>query len=135
MISSYQMDNSLLSKAVQLRQESEQIEKQIEFITQQIFSLEDFRKSLDFLYQNNNKEIMSPLGRGVFVESEMSKGGKLLVEVGAGVFIKKSIIETSEVIEAQLKKFKEFKIQLESQLQEYISEFYEMLQEVEEMKK
>ena len=129
------MDNSLLSKAVQLRQESEQIEKQIEFITQQIFSLEDFRKSLDFLYQNNNKEIMSPLGRGVFVESEMSKGGKLLVEVGAGVFIKKSIIETSEVIEAQLKKFKEFKIQLESQLQEYISEFYEMLQEVEEMKK
>ena len=129
------MENNLLNKAMQLRQESEQIEKQIEFISQQISNLEDFRKSLDFLYKNNNKEIMSPLGRGVFVEAEISKEGKLLVEVGTGIFIKKNVPETSEIIEVQLKKFKEFKIQLEVQLQEYISEFYEMLQDIEEMKK
>lgn len=127
--------NELLQKAMQLRQESEQIEKQLEFISQQIANLDDFQKSLAFLSENKEEKIMSPLGRGVFVEAEMKKNSKLLVEVGAGVFIKKSPSETKEIIEAQIKKFREFKIQLESQLQEYISEFYEMLQEVEELKK
>lgn len=125
----------LLQKAAQMRAESEQIEKQIEFVNQQISSLEEFLESLKFVEENKESKAFSPLSRGVFIESNMDKKSKLLVEVGAGVFIKKSLVETSEIIEAQIKKFKEFKIQLETNLQEYISDFYEMLQEVEQLKK
>ncbi len=125
----------LVQRASQLRSESEQIEKQIEFISQQISSLEDFSKSLEFISRNSDNKFMAPMTRGVFVEGEMNKSSKLLVEVGAGVFIKKSPNETSEIIEAQIRRFKEFKIQLETNLQEYISDFYEMLQQVEELKK
>jgi prefoldin alpha subunit len=127
--------NELIQKAMQLRQESEQVEKQIDFISQQLFDLQEFHKNLNYLNIKSSEKIMSPLGRGVFVEAEMSKDSKLLVEVGAGIFVKKTSQETAEIIEAQIKKFREYKIQLETQLQEYISEFYEMLQEVEEMKK
>jgi|WetSurMetagenome_2_1015567.scaffolds.fasta_scaffold211592_3 prefoldin alpha subunit len=128
------MDN-LLQKAMQMRQESEELEKQIEFVSQQITDMEQFRKNLDFIKKNKNEKILAPLGRGVFFEGEMKKQGKLLVEIGAGVFIKKSYDDTADIIETQIKKFKEFKLQLETRLQEYVAEFYEMLQEVQEMKK
>jgi prefoldin alpha subunit len=127
------MDN-ILQKALQMRQETEELEKQIGFISQQITEMEQFRKNLDFMKENKDNKIFSPLGKGVFLEAEMKPQGKLLVEIGAGVFIKKSHNDTSNIIEMQIKKFKEFKLQLETRLQEYVAQFYEMLQEVQDMK-
>lgn len=124
----------LLQKATQMRNESANTEQQLEFVAQQISSLENFLADLNFFLKNKEKKVFSPLGRGVFLEGEIDTESKLLVDVGSGVFIKKSLKETAEIIESQIRKFKEFRIQLETQLQEFITNFYEMLQQVEKIK-
>ena len=84
------MKEELLERAVKLRKESGEIENQLEFVKNQISDLEQFRAGLDFIQKNKDEKIFSPLSRGVFVEAEMKHNNKILVDVGAGVFIKKS---------------------------------------------
>ena len=54
---------------------------------------------------------------------------------GAKVIVKKTPSETKKVIEEQILKFEEAKIQLGGQLHLYKEEFKKMLKEIERMKK
>lgn len=129
------MSQELLQRAMQLKQESEEAEQQIEFVKSQIVELEEFANGLREFGKSKKTEILAPLGKGVFVEAELKDSGKLLVDVGAEVIIKKSSEETLKIIESQIWKFREAQILLGHQMEGYALEFKKMLEEIEEMKK
>lgn len=128
------MNQEMLERAMLLRQQSEEAERQMEFVMQQIGEMTAFKESLDRFDASKETEILVPLGRGIYTKAHRKDEKKVFVEVGAGVVIKKEVGETIEVIENQIIKFKEVRVKLSEQLQEYAENFQEMLEEVQRMK-
>lgn len=129
------MSEELLRRALQLRQESEEIEQQLGFITEQIKELESFRESLAVLEQSSEKEILSHLGRGVYLKNQRASDGRLFVDVGANILVRKTPTEARKIITEQIKKFIEARTQLIERLEAYKQEFGAMVRELEEIKK
>lgn len=126
--------HEILQKAMMLRQQSEEIEQQLNFVTQQIGELSEFSQTLEELDKNKEKEMLAPLGKGVFSKVDR-KDEKLFVEVGAGVMVRKTGKESKKIITEQIKKFTAARVQLTAQLEAFRQEFTRMLVEVEKMKK
>lgn len=127
------MNENVLKRAVMLHQQSQEAEKQLGFIDEQINELEVFSKSLDYMDKSKEKEVLASLGKGVFVKSEL-KDEKLFVDVGAGVFVRKTPTETRKAIEGQLKKFQNARIQIAGQLETLREELGLMIEEIEKLK-
>ncbi|MBU0760996.1 MAG: prefoldin subunit alpha [Nanoarchaeota archaeon] len=128
-------NEELLQRAVMLKQQSEEIEKQLDFVSEQIKDMEQFSENLGVLQDEGAGEILANIGRGVHMKVDTKEGEKLFVEVGAGVLVRKTPEEAREVVKEQIRKFNEARRQLTAQLQEYASQFNEMLKEIEKLKK
>lgn len=130
-----QEGQAILQRAMMLRERSEEIEKQLGFVGEQISELQQFSENLEILKKSGEREMLANIGRGVHMKVERKGDEKLFVEVGAGVVVKKTPEEAKEIVEGQVKKFQEAKVHLTSQLQGYAEEFRKMLKEVEKIKK
>ncbi|MBS3076795.1 prefoldin subunit alpha [Candidatus Pacearchaeota archaeon] len=129
-----QKSQELLQRALQLKEQSEEIERQLEFVSEQIKELTDFNSNLEVLGENEEREMLANIGRGVHMKVSQEKDEKLFVEVGAGVVVKKTPEEATKIVEKQIQKFQEAKLHLTSQLHEHAEEFRKMLKEVEGIK-
>ena len=127
-------DQEMLQKAIMLKQQSEEVERQLNFVKEQISELEKFSENLKVLDESKEKEILANLGRGVHMKVDRKTEEKLFVEAGAGVLVRKTPKEAREIIQEQIKKFNEARLQLTAQLEEYASEFRKMIAEVEKVK-
>ncbi|MFH1290175.1 MAG: prefoldin subunit alpha [Nanoarchaeota archaeon] len=124
----------LLQRAMMLRQQSEEVEKQLNFVNEQLGGLEQFSENLKVLEEDKEKEMLASLGKGVHMKVERKEDEKLFVEVGAGVVVRKTPKEARKVIQEQVKKFQEARVQLRAHLQEHADQFREMMKEVEKIK-
>lgn len=124
----------ILQRAMQLRGQSEEIEKQLDFISEQIAELQNFNSNLEILKESKEKEMIANIGKGVHMKVLRAEEEKLFVEVGAGIFVRKTPSETQEAVLKQIAKFQEAKIHLTSQLHEHAEEFRVMLKEIEGLK-
>jgi len=113
--------HEILQRAMMMKQQSEEVEKQLDFVTQQVHELEEFSKTLEELDKNDDKEILAPLGKGVFAKAER-KDEKLFVEVGADVLVRKTPEEARKVIQEQIRKFTEARVHLTARLEAYRQE-------------
>lgn len=98
-------------KILVLQEESQrlkEIEESLEIIERQIAELDKFSNDLNLLEKSEEKEILAPLGKGVYIKSEI-KSKEVVVDVGAGVFVKKNISQTKEIISNQLEKLRKMK--------------------------
>lgn len=123
-----------MRKALQLKQESEETEQQLGFVGEQIKELESFRESLIVLEENPEKEILSSLGRGVYLKNQRVSDGRLFVDVGANILVRKTPKEAREIVSEQIKKFIEARAHLLERLEAYRQEFSSMIEELEELK-
>lgn len=127
------MNEEILYRAIEMKARSEEIEKQLAFVSEQIAELEAFRDGLGFLDREKRREILAPLGKGVFAGANLADE-KLFVEVGAGVIVRKTPKEIEETIKEQLARFTEAKFHLKEQLEIYIGELGKMFEEVERIR-
>lgn len=123
----------ILQKAFVLKQQSEQVEQQLNFVNEQIAEMEQFVEKLRVLAESDEEEILAPLGRGVYVKSKREKDERLFVEAGAGTVVRKTPKEAREIVQEQMRKFQEARIHLTGQLQGYAQEFSKMVGEREEI--
>jgi len=107
----------LLYKLSIFEQQIRQLQEQINAVENGILELESLNFGLDELKNSEGKEIMSPVGRGIFVKSKIISE-KLTVDVGGKNFVKKSVPETQEMIREQVVKLKSVKQELEIGLEE-----------------
>jgi prefoldin alpha subunit len=80
----------------QLQEQMDAVEKGIADLGVLNFGLVELKGSI-------GKDVISPLGRGIFVNTKITSE-TLTVDIGGKNFVKKSIPETKEIISEQIKK-------------------------------
>ena len=108
----------LMFKASLIERHLQDLAEKIDYVSQQLAELEEFDKNLKFLKNVKGKDVFSSVGKGVYSRSSCTDDS-LFVNVGAGVIVKKTPEETSEIIKSQIKNFHEAKNTLMTQLEVY----------------
>lgn len=111
------MDAELVFQASILERQANELEQNLQLVEAQVNQLEEFKKSLAFLEKSKDNEILSPIGRGVFIKSEIKDKEKLFVEVGSNIIVKKTPEETKKIIESQVSRLKQARVQIAAQLE------------------
>ncbi len=79
------------------------IEKELEALEQRSFELIRLKVSLDSLAKSHKDAAsIAPIGLGTYAFSEIKETKEVLVNVGAGVMVRKDIPSANEMINAQL---------------------------------
>jgi len=110
-LSQFFMDQELMIKASFLERQMREIENELEFVDREISELGKFSDNLDYLSSSQENTILSSLGKGVLMKTEI-KDRKLFVDVGSGVLVRKESGEIKVILEGQIEKFKEARIRL-----------------------
>ena len=106
----------LMQKFSMYEQQIMQLQQQLEAVEQAIIEMGSLVLGLDELIGSKDKEVLAPIGRGIFARTKLISED-LTVDVGGKNFVKKSIPETKKLIEDQVMKLKEVKKELEGNLE------------------
>ncbi|MDP1695572.1 MAG: prefoldin subunit alpha [archaeon] len=124
------MNEELVYQVSLLQQEAEKINSHLETMEKQILELNQISQSINQLNTSSEKEIISSLGKGIHLKTHLAEK-KLFVEVGSGVVVRKTPEEAIKVIESQLKRLMEFKVQLFNQRQLCMQALNEVIAEIQ----
>ncbi len=129
------MENEeLIRRATDLHEETQETEKQISIIDEQIRELENYKSHVNSLKNVSDQNVLSSIGKGIHVKTRF-ESPEIFIEVGAGVVIKKTVEETISIIEEQLSKFKQARIQLMQRLQTLTTELGTMISILDQLRK
>ena len=121
------MDKQVMQVLTQMNQQHETLQEQLNVVEQQLLELQHFREELTILSAKENTPILAPLGKSVFAPVNFNKNEKVFVEIGAGYFVKKNILEAEKVVEEQTARFHEFKAQLSAEMSSLTMQLEQML--------
>lgn len=116
-----------------LEQQANQIEEQIVQVEQQIQEMQVLSLNIGKLGKEKEKEILAPVGRGIFSKAEL-KEDKFFVNVGCGIFLKKNGDEASKIVNNQIEKLRQMKIELIEIISNINSELEKVVQEAQKEK-
>lgn len=122
----------LIYKLGMFEQQIQNLQEQLEAVENGINEIESISLGLDEIRGSVGKEILSPIGRGVFVKAKM-ESEDLIVDIGGKNFVKKSIPETKSVIEEQIKKLIAVKKELAENLERISEEMKKSLEDFKEI--
>jgi len=123
-------EQEILYKFSMFERQIQELQQQIEAVERGIVDLNSLNFGLDELVGGKDKEMFAPLGKGIFVKAKLISE-ELNVDVGNGNFVKKSIPETKELIEEQIKKLGQIKEELEHNLEQLGGELTAMMNEIQ----
>jgi len=86
-----------------LKSEEEVLEKHVEDILKAILEVRTAEETMKEI--RNSKEMLSSLGGGVFSFTNLADGRHVLVDIGAGVLVKKPIEDAKIILDAKIRKF------------------------------
>jgi len=90
-----------------------ELEKEIENIEQRAMDISSLKMSLkSFAGAKSNSKSLSPLGLGIYTESEVKSTKDVFVNVGAGVMVKKTTAEAGEMLDKQMLQIDSVALQL-----------------------
>lgn len=124
----------LMFKLSMYEQQINQLQEQIQAVEKSIIDLGSLNLGLEELKGKKDSEIMAHIGRGIFVKSRIIDE-ELVVDVGSKNFVKKSIPETRQIIEEQIKKLENIKEELDSNVEKLGEEINRILEEAQEEEK
>jgi prefoldin alpha subunit len=126
-----QEQQELLYKFSMFERQIGELQQQIEAVERGIVDLTSLNFGLDELVGSIGKEIFAPFGKGIFVKAKLISE-ELNVDIGSGNFVKKSIPETKELVEEQIKKLEQIKGELEHNLEQLGEEITKMMNQNQE---
>lgn len=113
-----------------LGQEAENIEQHMQAIDIQLQELNSVRHSIEAIESDKQKEILTNLGKGIFVRTEI-KDKNLFVNVGGETIVKKTPQETLKIIQEQTEKMFAGKEQMTQQIENLQIEMKHILESVQ----
>lgn len=117
----------LMAKLGMFEQQIQHLNQQLQAVEEGIVEMNSLNFALDELKGKEGKEILSPLGRGIFTKTKLISED-LVVDIGGKNFVKKSIPETKKIIGNQVKKLGEVKKDLESRVEKTNKELMGMFE-------
>lgn len=86
-----------------LERQTKQLQAQLEQIQSQIADVMYLQQSIvELKTVKVGKELFVPIGSGIFVNAELKNNCDVLINVGCGVVVKKSIESAAELLSAQI---------------------------------
>ncbi len=125
------MENESLIKIANLEQHYKQMQESLALIDNQILELEQFKESLIHIINTKEKEMLSSLGKGIHIKTLMDNKNELYVHVGANVIVKKTPQETLKVLDNQITIFKEARLQMAVQLNNYTEQLNTLVSQID----
>lgn len=101
-----------------LNSRMQELEQQMQIIEKQISELHTTYSALKELEETNREtEMLSSMGQNVFVKSKLSDNQEVHMDVGAKVFVKKTVQEAKDIITNKTDEFVEMRENATKQLQ------------------
>lgn len=122
--------NEILFKLKIFEQQMQQLQQQMQAVEHGILELSILNSGLDELVNSNGKEILAPVGRGIFAKAKIISED-LTVDIGGKNLVKKSIPETKDTIKEQIKKLESVKKELEKNAVEIGKEAESIFNEIQ----
>jgi prefoldin alpha subunit len=116
MTESENSEQELMIKFRMFEQQIQLVQEQIQAVEQGIMDLNNLNIGLDELIGKADSEILAPIGRGIYAKAKLMSE-TLLVDVGGGNFVKKTIPDTKKILDNQIKKLEEIKKELNSAME------------------
>jgi prefoldin alpha subunit len=123
-------NQEFLFKLSMFEQQIQQMQQQINAVEEGIMELSSLNIGLGEINNSEGKEILAPVGRGIFIKSKITSEN-LVVDVGGRNFVKKSVSETQEIIKKQIEKLEEIKKELTQGLEEIGREAEKIISEAQ----
>jgi prefoldin alpha subunit len=121
----------LIMKLSFFEQQIQHVQKQLQAVEQGIVEISSLSIGLEELKGAEGKEVLAPLGRGIFAKTKLLSED-LIVDIGGKTFIKKTIPETQSLIQEQISKLEEIQKSLESNLEEINNELTRIFTEAQD---
>lgn len=106
----------ILFKLSLIEQQMQNLHSQLQAVEKGIVELETLKIGLDEFNNSKGKEIIAPLGKGIFTKAKIISD-KLIVDIGNKNLIKKSVKDTQKLIVEQIGKLIEAKKELNENLE------------------
>jgi prefoldin alpha subunit len=119
-------NQELLFKLSMFEQQIQHLQQQLQAVEESIIDMGLLNAGLDEINKSVGKDILAPLGRGIFVEAKLLSD-KLTVDVGGRNFVKKTVPQTKKIIDEQIKKLNEIKEELNEKIEEISEELTEAI--------
>ncbi len=126
-----ELSQELLFKLSMFEQQIQHLQQQLQAVEEGLVDMGLLNSGLDEISKAVGKDILAPLGRGIFVEAKLLSD-KLTVDIGSRNFVKKSVPETKEIIKGQIQKLDEIKKELNSKVEEINDELTKAISEIQE---
>lgn len=117
----------LMAQLQMYEQQAQQLQQQLQAVEEALTEMNSLNAGLDEIKGGKDKEVLSPLGRGVFTKTKLISE-ELIVDVGDKNFVKKSIPETKKIIEDQTEKLEGIREELYGNLEGLEKEFTRLMQ-------
>jgi len=129
-----QDQQELMFRFQMFEQQIQQLGQQLDAVERGIIEMTSLNIGLNDLVGGKNKEIMAPVGRGIFAQAKLLSD-ELLVDIGEGKLIKKSIPDTQKLIEEQVQKLGQAKIELNNAMEQINEELTKTMIEAQKKSK
>lgn len=117
-----------------LAQTIKQGQQQAQAIEMQLQELKKAKRTINSL--KKGQEVLFPISAGVFAQGKIEQEEELIVNVGAGVAVKKTTKNALGIIESQLSELKKYQQELIGQIQDQANKAQRLEKQIEEgMKK
>jgi len=88
--------------SMSMEQQAEQYQRELDVLGQSVADLTNSKNALEALGKEDSEKALIPLGGGVNLEVDIESNPRLLVHIGAGVLIRKSVEDASGQLEKHL---------------------------------
>jgi len=106
----------ILFKLSLIEQQMQSLHQQLQAVEKGIVELETLKIGLEEFNSSKGKEIMAPLGKGIFTKAKIISD-KLIVDIGNKNLVKKSVKDTQKLIVEQIGKLRKAKKELNENLE------------------
>jgi len=84
-----------------LDQQMKLLQQQGQMLEKQLLDLEKVKEALDDFKKTGKDEMLVPLSEGIYAKGKLEENDHLVVNVGAGTFVEKSVDDVKQILEKQ----------------------------------
>jgi len=125
------MNQEIIIKMQMIEQEGVQLQEKMQVMDQNIQEMHAIKTSLDNIESNNEGEMLSNLGKGIFIKTKILEKD-IFVNAGKEVVVKKTIPETKQILDDQIQKLIIGKEEIMKKLEQLQLEMQKIIQEAQQ---